>query len=183
MSHKEFIQSLVEILVQQGSLPATAVGGDLLNDFKGESKAEFDDFLLSESLISKADLLLALSKYYQVPPFDAQGYLFDHELLVNFPKAFMLTNCFIPIQIEGNILTVVASEPTDELCAIIGEHESYVVELRVGLQREIIDAIEEFYDPSLTNIEDLTDDDEAELYLDDEYLEELDNLEPEDDIR
>lgn len=182
MSKVQFVQELVALLVQQGSLPASAAP-DLVKQFQDDSKAEFDDFLRGEGLVTKAQLLAALSQYYGVPAFDVEGYLFDHELLTNFPKDVLLSQVFIPLQIEDNILAVVASVPSDDLVEKIGEYVPYVIELRVGLQRAIIDAVEEFYDASMTDIMDLNDDDEAENYQDDLGVSEVELLDTEDDVR
>src|SRR3990167_1625303 len=182
MSRVQFATELVAILVQQGSIAAN-LAPDLVRQFQDDSKAEFDEFLRSAGLVTKAQLLAALSAYYRVPAFDVEGYLFDHELLINFPKDVLLNQAFIPLQIEDNLLAVVASVPSDDLIEKIGEYVPYVIELRVGLQRAIIDSIEEFYDASLTNIADLNDDDEADLYQDDLGVEEVELLDEEDDVR
>ena len=42
---------------------------ELQKILKGRSKENFDDFLLTEGLVSKEDLLQALSEYYDVPSF------------------------------------------------------------------------------------------------------------------
>lgn len=52
---------------------------------------------------------------------------------------------------DENTLVLVASDPhNNDLLLEIGKYVSYDVQFKVGLYQDIIDAIKEFYDPSLT---------------------------------
>ena len=125
----------------------------LQKDFTENDKSEFVDFVLSEGLVQESHLLDALSDYYQVPALDVIGYLFDHDLVRKFPKGVLHRNAFIPITVDQNIMTVVASEPdNEELLSIIGEYVSYDVRFNVGLRRDITSSISEFYDESVTDV-------------------------------
>jgi hypothetical protein len=117
-----------------------------------------DNFLLDEGFVDKEDLLAALSKYYNTPAFDVDGYFFDHRLLLEFPKGFLLRNMIIPVAVFAgdNILTVVCNDPSDaSLLPKIGEHVSYDLDLLVGIAPRITSAVKEFYDDSLTVTDDL----------------------------
>lgn len=130
-------------------------------------------FLREEGIVEEGKLLEALSMYYQVPSFDVVGQFFDHELVRKFPKGFLLRNGIIPLECDENILIVIAHNPDDpNLLSKIGEHVSYDIQFRVGFEVDIWDAVKEFYDSSLTQVDNEGDyifDDEIEL-LDDTEL-------------
>ncbi len=102
-----FAQQLCDILVKQNVIDE-AEGRALQRSFKSSEKENFDDFLLEEGLIEEDQLLRALGQYYQVPPVDVTGYFFDTQLLRNFPKDFLLRNRIIPIEMDDDIMVVVA---------------------------------------------------------------------------
>jgi hypothetical protein len=162
---ESFAHELCEIFVKQGVMGA-AEGRAMQRSFKGSDKENFDDFLLEEGLVEEKALLRALGEYYQLPPVDVVGYFFDTLLLRNFPKDFLLSRKIIPLEEDQDILTVVASDPTNpELLPEIGKYTSCDIQYRIGLGRDIEDAVKEFYDTSLT---DLPDDEQV---LEDEMIE------------
>jgi hypothetical protein len=179
---KTYVEGLTDVLVKLGMLPASE---RLATEkaFKDSGLPVFDDFLLEEGLIEREDLLRALSIYFQVPAFDTVGHFFDQLLLHMFPKDFLLRNAIIPREVDEEIMIVVASEPDlPDLVSDIGEHVSYDIQFEVGLQTDICDAVKEFYDESVTQVEqdeDLREErqltrEERELELGDVSLEEID---------
>lgn len=119
---------------------------------------QFDDFLLSEGIVEQDELLQALSQYYQAPSFDVVGYFFETHLLRMFPKDMLLRNEIIPLQVDENMMIVVAANPNDsELLFEIGENVSYDIRFHVGVARDICDAVKEYYDKA--DIEDSEDED------------------------
>lgn len=160
---ESFAQALCEILVKHHVINE-AEGRALQRSFKSTDKEYFDDFLLEEGLIEEEPLLRALSEYYQVPSVDVTGYFFDTELLRNFPKDFLLRNRIVPLEMEDDVLTVVANDPDNaDLLSSIGAYTSEDIQFRVGLARDITDAVSEFYDKSPTDLLDDQDLDEEEL--------------------
>jgi hypothetical protein len=155
MTKKEtFAQKLSDILVKLNALKQDEALA-LHISFARSAKENFDDFLIEEGLVEKDDILKALAIYYQVPSFDVAGYLFDHNLLIKFPKDFLLRCQIIPLEVDENIMVMVANEPNNqELLPLIGEHVSYDIQFRVGIATDITDAVKEFYDRSLTDIND-----------------------------
>jgi hypothetical protein len=112
------------------------------------------DLVLSDGLVTRRDVLTALSDTYQVPWFDVTGYFFDHQLVHLFPKGFLLRNGIIPLMIDEDELIVVAAQPSDDLLPLFGEYVSWDIQFQVGIRRHIEDAVKEFYDESLaTDIE------------------------------
>ncbi len=161
MKDESFVKGLTDILQKQNVIKASEAES-LQKNFKGSNKPNFNDFLLDEGLVDRGDLLNALAQYYQVPAFDAIGYFFNHALVRMFPKEFLSSNGIIPIERDENMLIMVASNPNDqELLPRIGNYVSYGIRFRVGIRQDIYDAIEEFYEKSLTEVgddEDLDDD-------------------------
>jgi hypothetical protein len=84
-----FIHSLCEILVKNRALK-NRDSKDLQDLFERSTALYFEDFLLEEDLVSKEDLLQALSEYYQMPAVDVIGIFFDHHLVRMFPKDVMI---------------------------------------------------------------------------------------------
>ena len=153
MKHATFVQGLTEILQKRNAIKST-MAKSLAKAFKDSEKPYFDEFLLDEGLVDKDDLLQALGEYYQVPPFDAIGYFFDHALVRMFPLEIMLSNAFIPIEQDENIMVIAASNPNDtNLLPIIGEYVSYDIQFRVGIRQDIVDAVREYFDRSLTEVD------------------------------
>lgn len=149
---KQFWSQIADILERDKAI-SKQTANTLKKDFVGRSKPEICDFLLTAGLVSKKDLLQALSKYYQVPPFDVEGYFFSHLLLRQFPKDFLLRNVIIPVEVLAgdNIVTMVAGDPSDtSLLPKIGEYVSYVVQFFVGIDRDITDAVKSYYEEPLT---------------------------------
>lgn len=147
-----FAQALCEVLVKQ-KVVSEAEGRALARAFKSSEKENFDDFLLEEGLIDENVLLRALGQYYQLPPVDVTGYFFDTQLLRNFPKDFLLRNRIIPLEVEDDFMTVVGSNPDNpDLLSAIGAYTSEDIQFRVGLGRDITDAVKEFYDKSATDL-------------------------------
>jgi hypothetical protein len=125
---------------------------------------QFDDFLLSEGIVEQEQLLEGLSHYFQVPSFDALGYFFETHLLRMFPKDMLLRNEIIPLQVDENMMIIIAVNPNNpELLFEIGEHVSYDIRFYVGIGRDITDAVKEFYDKS--DVEDSQDNDVREERL------------------
>lgn len=147
---KDFVKDLTDILVRMKKIPAKE-RANLQKAFKERVQANFDEFLLEEGLISKRDLLEALSEYYQVPWFDTEGYLFRRHYLDMFPKDFLLRNAMIPLRRDENMMVVITAGPdAPDLLNKIGQHVSYDIRFHVGIRGDITDAVKEFYDSAYT---------------------------------
>lgn len=169
MPKKEFVEKLVSILIRQESVNQKEAES-MKKDFYNRSKEAFDFFLIDGGLVSKENVLKALSEYYEVPAVDVVGIFFDHDLVRNFPKDVLLEYTFIPREIDQDILIVVANDPADpKVLDKVEEFTSYTAEFQVGLKQDITDSIREFYDePPEGYIRDTTDDDEPDEYGEEE---------------
>jgi hypothetical protein len=150
MEEHIFIDELTNILLKTGALDPEAAKG-LDEAFAQSSHENFDYFLLNEGLVDKEDLLHALSIIYRVPSIDVDGIFFETFLLQKFPKDFLLRNAIIPYEQDENMLVVVAADPADDtLLDKIGEYVSYDIRFFVGIYTDIIDAVESYYETSIT---------------------------------
>ncbi|MFT6765644.1 MAG: hypothetical protein ACJAZS_000523 [Alteromonas naphthalenivorans] len=145
---QSFEKKLCSVLVKNGIITFEE-SQDLQKDFAGRSKENFDDFLISEDIVLKDDLLQALSEVYEVPSFDTVGHFFKRELLLQFPKDFLIRNAIIPLEREGNMLVMIASEPDNTDCLLeMGDYVSDDIRFFVSIKQDIFDAIEEYSDES-----------------------------------
>jgi hypothetical protein len=145
-----FVEGLANILVQRGVLAEKEVPA-IADSFEKSDSDAFDEFLVEEGLVDEHALLEALGQYYQVPYFEVIGHFFTTHLLHQFPKEFLLQEGLIPLEVDENILFMIASNPDDpSLLEKIGDNVSYDVQFMVGLRPEIEDAVKEFYDKSIT---------------------------------
>lgn len=149
---KGFEAGFLEVLVRlQYIEPEEAI--QLLLKYDESDVDQLDEFLLSEGILEQEELLEALSEYYQVPSFDVTGYFFETHLLRMFPKDMLLRNEIIPMQVDENMLIVVAANPNNaDLLFEIGENVSYDVRFHVGVARDICDAVKEYYDKADTEM-------------------------------
>ena len=151
--YRDIVQALCKIFEKNGVLRHFDAES-LEKSFKDRSEITFEDFLLEEGIVTKEELLHALSEFYEKPSLDVEGEFFDHHLVVMFPKDEMLRNLFIPYMRDGDVLQVVANNPNNNtLSEIIGRYVSYDVTYMVGIARDISDMVEEYYDPSITERE------------------------------
>jgi hypothetical protein len=160
MEHDIYVDKLTEILLRNKVITREEALS-YREQFEGAGHDNFDEFLLDEGLVTKEDMLDALSAYYEVPAIDVTGYFFDHELISNFPQEFLLRNQVIPLELDGLVLVVVAADPDDTtLLPKIGRFSPNDIEFQVGLARDITDAINEYYDKAVTEVDEDEDLDE-----------------------
>lgn len=147
MAKKEmFVSRLADAFVKQ-QVFSPDQAESLVKEFKGRAKGRIDDFLLDEGLIDREVLLKALQAVYGIAPFDVRGHFFNHQLLLFFPKDFLLNQGFIPLDVDDEIMTIVMSNPEDEeTLDTLSRYVSYNVNVFVGIRHDIVDAIEEYYD-------------------------------------
>lgn len=171
MSYDAFIHGLSEILVKQGVLTKQRAG-EVEQAFHESPSDNFDEFLIEEGFVEPDELLRALSAYYNVPSFEAEGYFFDQTLVRDFPKDVLLRHAAIPLRLDGDILVVVAANPAEhDLETILRRYTNNDIIFFVGLRRSICDAVKEFYDESLME-EEQDEDLREEFELDREFIEE-----------
>ena len=125
---------------------------NLVKEFQGRAKGRIDDFLLDEGIVDRETLLKSLQAVYGIAPFDVRGHFFNHQLLLFFPKDFLINQGFIPLDVDDEIMTIVMSNPEDEeTLDTLGRYVAYNVNVFVGIRRDIIDAVEEYYDEDVVS--------------------------------
>lgn len=154
MSRRDtFIHKLSEILVEHHEVPQEKMEG-FQEIYDASTMGEFEDFVVQEGLVAPEDMLQALSRYYEVPPFDVRGFFFDHALVSQLPKSFLLRHAVIPLEVDENMLILVAANPSNSnLLSDIGQYVSYDLRFNVGIRNDILDAIEEYSDEAVTEID------------------------------
>ena len=147
---KGFEAAFLEVLVElKYIMPEDAI--KLMLTYDESDVDQFDEFLLTEGILEKEELLEALSYYYQVPSFDVVGYFFETHLLRMFDKDMLLRNEIIPMQVDENMMIIVAANPDNsDLLFEIGENVSYDIRFYVGIARDVCDAVKEYYDKADT---------------------------------
>lgn len=145
-----FIDGFSEILARHQILSASDIKS-LHKSFKDRNDVTFEEFLLQEGLADKAEILKAMSEYYKVPSIDVQGEFFDHFLLRLFPKDLMIRLGFIPQKRYEDSITVIVANPFNPfLRGIISRYIMHEVVFNVSFLSDIQNAIQEFYDLSIT---------------------------------
>lgn len=151
MPHTKAFAHELSIILHKNKAITADVAQELVKDFADKSKSATIDFLMEEGLVEKEDLLQALSEYYKEPFVDVDGKFFDHFQVRRFPKDFLLRNAIIPLQVDQDMLAIVAADPSVKgLESAIRSFVSYDIVFRVGIERDICDAIKEYYDEALT---------------------------------
>lgn len=161
---QKLIDGITAVLVAQGALAQTEVGA-IHSAFSATDVERFEEFLIDEDIVTKQALLQALQTYYKLSAVDVVGMLLQHNLVITFPKEIMLQYGFVPYQLDGDILYVIAARPQDPVVdEQIGNYVSYDIVFLVGLYSDITDAVKEFYDEALTMIHEDEDDELEEDY-------------------
>lgn len=161
-----FVDTMSDILVRQQVITKQEAAV-YKEQFEASDVDSFEYFLIDEGLISKEELLTALASQYRVPSIDVTGYFFDSELIRNFPKEFLLKNEIIPVDLDDEFLIIASAHPDNaQLPVEIEKYVSQDVQFNVGIARDIIDAVEEYYDVAVTEVpEDLSLTQEHDTYM------------------
>lgn len=148
---KNFIGHLCRYLRQSGALTEQQEQG-LIKEFSGQARLDFETFILDQGFVTRRSLLEALSFVYGVPAFDAVGYFFDHYLVTRFPKDFLKRTTSIPLSVDDDAIVVMVTAIPNQPAMLeeIGQYVSWDVTCLVSLYQDIQDAIDEYYDESLT---------------------------------
>lgn len=141
-----FVSRLAEAFIKL-KVMSEVEAESFVKEFEGRAKGRIDEFLLDEGIVDRVTLIKALQNVYGIPAYDVRGHFFNHQLVLLFPKDFLMNNCVIPLDVEDDILTIVVSNPEDdEMLEVVGNYVPYSINVVVGVYRDIIDAIEEYYD-------------------------------------
>lgn len=162
MTKTHFVSRVSQALVKLKIMSA-AEAESFEKEFSGRSKGRVDEFLLDEGMIDRENLLKVLQGVYNIPSYDVRGYFFNHQILMLFPRDLLVNKAVIPLDIDNDILTIVISNPEDEeTMSMLGDYVPYSLNVLVGIRRDIVDAIEEYYDEDVAT-SDIEDEDSEEI--------------------
>jgi hypothetical protein len=160
---QHILDGITKVLVARKALQQHDVQ-PLHDAFRASAIERFEEFLVEEEVVTKEQLLAALQEYYQLPAIDVVGLLLSHELVIKFPKDLMLNHGFVPYQLDGDILQVIAARPNDaDLSEIMVPFIGQDVVFAVGIYSDICDAVKEFYDPSITSLHEVDIDEDEDF--------------------
>lgn len=145
---------VVEIIQEKKGISSEAAAG-LLNGQKGKS---FGTLAVEKGLLTEDELLTSLSKKLRVPyvkNLEEEG--LDPSLVSRVPIVFSKKHKVVPMKMEDGILTVATPdplnyEPLDDLRLIIKCQEVRVV---LSSEREVVRAINRFYEQSADTPEEM----------------------------
>jgi len=112
-----------------------------------ESGGKLSDILVSAGVVSRNDLVSALSTELDIPPIDLSRYKISPDTIKLIPKKMAKNYRVIPVSKMGNFLTVAIADPlnvlaTDDIASITGLKISVVI----ASDKDIQDAISEYYE-------------------------------------
>jgi hypothetical protein len=141
-----FVDRLADVLIKIKALRPEERDAISIN-FKNRQKDNFGYFLLDEGLVSRQQLLRAYSLLYNLPSLDVQGFMFDHDLVTSFDKDVLILQEAIPVESDESIIIFCVSDPEKPgLEEELGKYTDSIIELQVGIGRDIIDAIEDYFE-------------------------------------
>ena len=121
--------------------------------FRSRTMQSFIKGIIENNYLPKGKLLSILSEYYATPSFDVTGYFFSRDLLHQIPIDVLFRHEVIPLQVEENILEVIASDPANvDLVSTLRNFVSYDIQVLVGIGDDIKLAVREFYDKAPTQV-------------------------------
>jgi len=149
------LDKIVAEIIQEKKGISSEAAADLLNGQKGKS---FGTLAVEKGLLTEDELLTSLSKKLRVPyvkNLEEEG--LDPSLVSRVPIVFSKKHKVVPMKMENGILTVATPdplnyEPLDDLRLIIECQEVRVV---LSSEREVVRAINRFYEQSADTPEEM----------------------------
>ena len=149
------LDKIVAEIIQEKKGISSEAAADLLNGQKGKS---FGTLAVEKGLLTEDELLTSLSKKLRVPyvkNLEEEG--LDPSLVSRVPIVFSKKHKVVPMKMEDGILTVATPdplnyEPLDDLRLIIECQEVRVV---LSSEREVVRAINRFYEQSADTPEEM----------------------------
>jgi len=162
-----------EILLESQAIDAASLE-DAVAKAKREN-ATLEKYLVEKSLVSSADMTLALSEYLGMPPMELARFTMDSDLFDLIPKETMTRHLAIPIARSGKTLTVALGDPfnivgIDEIHTFTGLDIMPVV----APEKEVIEVLQRLAAETDTGLEKILEDvGETDLELSQDQTEEL----------
>lgn len=118
-------------------------------DVQREKGGSLSDILVNMGMISRSDLMVALSHELGIPPINLSRYKVDPNVIKLIPKKFAKRYQIVPISKMGDTLVVAMVDPLnvfaiDDIKAVTGFNISPII----TADRDIKDAIAQYYEES-----------------------------------
>lgn len=157
-------RALEELLLERGSLTAEALQRALA--IQREEGGQLARILLDRDLVSEQEMLDALSLHTGISSLSLSDPSVELQPLANaFPLKFMREYRFLPLKRDNGLLTVLMADPTDvETLDSIRLQSACDVQVYLGSEREILQALDEYYGASSSMeriIQDIAEDEEG----------------------
>ncbi len=115
-----------------------------------EKGGSLSDILITLGLVSKNDLMMAISEHLGIPPINLSRFKIDPEVLKLIPKKIVKHYKIMPISKMGGVLTLAIADPLnifaiDDIKALTGFKISPIV----TTEKDINDAISQYYDENV----------------------------------
>jgi type IV pilus assembly protein PilB len=135
---------LGEVLTERGKISAADLTRGLQQ--QKEKSGHLGELLLQLGLISKEDLVATLTEMSGVPYFDSRAAQPDADTLRLVTAQLARKYCALPIELNGKSIVVVLSEPQNfRAIEELRFKTGLKIEPRIGLQGEILAAIDRLY--------------------------------------
>ncbi|MEE8359789.1 MAG: ATPase, T2SS/T4P/T4SS family [Candidatus Omnitrophota bacterium] len=141
---KIFRERFIEMLVDSKLIKKE----ELEKAFEKHKKrgGNFGKILINDGLISEKNLMVILSREFNVPPINLTKYKIDPSVIKLIPESLAKQYLLMPVSEIGNHLTVAIADPlnifaTDDIKAFT-QHE---IDLVITTERDIKEAIETYY--------------------------------------
>ena len=136
---------LGELLVNMGLVTNNEMSQTLEFQKKYPDK-KLGEILIERRFITEDDLIDTLSIQFGIPRIIPDFKLIDTKLLKGLNQTFLIKNEFMPVYKEGNILTVVLSNPLDEdTLNILHGFFKCKIETAIATRNEILRAINQHF--------------------------------------
>jgi type IV pilus assembly protein PilB len=102
--------------------------------------------LIKEGLITEKNLMVVLSREFNIPPINLSKYKIDPKIVKIVPEHIARNSILIPVSVIGDHLTVAISDPLN-IFAIddIKAHTRHDIDLLIATEHDIKEAIENYY--------------------------------------
>ncbi len=110
------------------------------------SDLSLKDFLIQKEIITSRQVMIALSQSLNLETINFDGIDINQEIIDRVPVKFVWYYKFMPIKIEGNILTIASSQPFDvKTQDEIRMHVGMEIEVVLADEHDLIEALKRHY--------------------------------------
>lgn len=145
-------QSVCDTLLTMGKLTKSDV--DRASEVQRQSGHRIGRILIDLGIISEDDLRISFSKLFNFPVWDKQD-SDSYPIIDFFPSNFLHSNKILPIRLTNDEVDFAITDPQDSsLLEIIRSTAGKKVRIFLGLEKDIISALDEIYEPENTSEDD-----------------------------